>query len=64
MEIKVKTYKCTVKFEKCARLPDFSTEVQAISEKLAMSGARDLARQCGYRGLVKQVTAREMSQSD
>lgn len=60
----MKTYKCTVKFEKCAKLPDFSTEVQAVSEGLARNGALTLARQCGYRGSVKQVTAREMSQSD
>lgn len=60
----MKKFKCTVSFQKCAKLPDFSTEVQAVNEKFAMSGARDLARQCGYNGSVKQVTAREMSQSD
>jgi len=58
----MKKFKCTVKFEKCAKLPDFSTEVQAVNEKFAMSGARDLARQCGYKGSVKSVTAKEIQE--
>ena len=60
----MKTYKCTVKFEKCAKLPDFSTEIGATSEQFAKDGALSYASQCGYKGAVKQVTVREMSQSD
>lgn len=58
----MKKFKCTVSFQKCAKSPDFCPEVFAQDEKLAISGARDLARQCGYMGAVKKVTAKEVQE--
>jgi len=58
----LKKYKCTVIFQKCAKLPDFQTEVDAISEGLARNGALLLARKCGYMGAVKNVTVKEIAQ--
>lgn len=60
----MKKFKCTVSFQKCAKLPDFSTEIGATSEQFAKENALSYARQCGYTGAVKKITAREMSQSD
>jgi len=63
VEIKMtlKKYKCTVSFQKCANLPDFQTEVDAIDNALARNGALLLARKCGYMGAVKKVIVKEMA---
>jgi hypothetical protein len=58
----LKKYKCTVSFQKCANSPDFQTEVDAISQRLARNGALLLARKCGYTGAVKNVTVKEITQ--
>ena len=59
----MKKFKCTVSFQKCAKLPDFGTEVEASSEYFAKEAAILYARKCGYKGSVKSVDVRE-AQSD
>ena len=58
----MKKFKCTVSFQKCAKSPDFCTEIGATSEQFAKDGALSYARQCGYKGSVKSVTAKEIQE--
>jgi len=58
----LKKYKCTVSFQKCAKLPDFSTEVEASSEYFAKEAAILCARKCDYKGSVKNVHVKEIQE--
>lgn len=57
-------YKCKVTFKKKEKLPDFECEIESQGVNTAEMLAIHCARDNGYNGSVKQVTAREMSQSD
>jgi len=58
----LKKYKCTVSFYKCAKLPDFCADIDAVDEALAKQGAREFARANGYIGAIQKVTAKEIQE--
>jgi hypothetical protein len=48
-------FKATVRFEKRAKSPDFEIKLNAANEDLAIAGAKQWARQCGFNGAIKTV---------
>ena len=60
----MKRFKAIIRFEKRAKSPDFETSLNAANEDLAISGAKQWARQCGYHGAIKTVAVKELKQEE
>lgn len=60
----MKRFKAIIRFEKRAKSPDFETALNAANEELAISGAKQWARQCGFTGPIKTVAVMEIKQEE